>query len=86
MGGVETNPLCFLGGVGGGGPLDIGCAGVIGAGAFVDGEGIAEARGDPYDGGNLEVETAGGDTVGAEVTRGGTGPKEDTVGTAGRVF
>lgn len=82
MGGVARSPLCFLGGVGGGGPLDGGWSGCVIDGVSIDGE----TRGDPSDGGNLEVETAGGDVAGVGVTRGATGPKEESAGPTGRVF
>lgn len=83
MGGVGS-PLCRLGGVGGGAPLETGCTGAVGAGAFVEGE--VTARGDPTEGSSLGVAAEGDTAGGAEVTRGETGPKVVTVGAAGRDF
>lgn len=53
---------------------------------FVNGGFKGEARGDPNDGGNLVVDTIGGEAAGAAVTRGAIGPKEVIVGTMGRAF
>lgn len=86
MGGVGTSPLCFLGGVGGGGALERGSAGVVGAGVFVNGGFKGDARADPNDGGNLVVDTIGGEASGKVVTRGAIGPKEDIVGTTEQAF
>lgn len=83
MGGVGS-PLCFLGGVCGGATLD--CTSAVTTGKVVADEAAGKARGDPTEGGNLAVETAGVDVVGAEATRGEIAPKEDTVGPIERAF